>query len=83
MTPWMLALLALIPAVAIPVGMALRGATAHRLVAVQLAQALATLVLLLMTFVFDQSSFVDLGLTLALMSLPGTLLMAIFLERWL
>lgn len=83
MTPWMLALLALIPAVAIPVGMALHGATAHRLVAVQLAQALATLVLLLMTFVFDQSSFVDLGLTLALMSLPGTLMMAIFLERWL
>ena len=36
-----------------------------------------------MTFAFDQSSFIDLALTLALLTLPGTLVMALFLERWL
>lgn len=83
MTSWMLALLALLPAFAIPVALAVRGGTSGRLVAVQLATSLGALILLLMTFAFDQSSFVDLGLTAALLGLPGTLLMAMFLERWL
>jgi multisubunit Na+/H+ antiporter MnhF subunit len=36
-----------------------------------------------MTFAFDQGSFIDLPLALALLALPGTLAMALFLERWL
>ncbi|MDQ2802718.1 MAG: monovalent cation/H+ antiporter complex subunit F [Pseudomonadota bacterium] len=83
MTSWMLAILALLPAFAVPVIAACRGNTAGRLVAVQLATSLASLLLILMTFAFDQSSFVDLPLSLALLTLPGTLLMALFLERWL
>ena len=62
---------------------ACRGGTAQRLVAMQLASAVTTLILALMTFAFDQSSFIDLALCLALLTLPGTLLMALFLERWL
>jgi len=52
-------------------------------ITVQLATAVATLILALMTFAFDQSAFIDLALALALLALPGTLLMTLFLERWL
>lgn len=83
MTAWMLAVLALLPAAAIPVLMACRGHVAARLVAVQLAGAVTSLILVLMTFAFDQPAFVDLPLCLALLSVPGTLAMALFLERWL
>ncbi len=83
MTPWMLATLALLPAFAIPVVSACRGGTAGRLVAIQLATSVAMLILVLMTFAFDQSAFIDLALTLAFLTLPGTLVIALFLERWL
>ena len=82
-TPWMLAVLALLPALAVPVIAACRGELASRLIAVQLATSLTAMILVLMTFAFDQSSFVDLPLTLELLALPGTLVMALFLERWL
>jgi multisubunit Na+/H+ antiporter MnhF subunit len=82
-TPWMLAILALVPAFAVPAIAACRGTTAARLVAVQFATALAAMILLLMTFAFDQSAFGDLALALVLLTLPGTLIMALFLERWL
>jgi multisubunit Na+/H+ antiporter MnhF subunit len=81
---WLLGSLALLPALAVPVFIACQsGSTATRLVAVQLATSLATLILILMTFAFDQGSFIDLPLALALLALPGTLAMALFLERWL
>ncbi len=79
----MAALLALLPAFALPVATALRGDMGRRFVAVQLAVALAVPMLVLMTFAFDQSALIDLALALALLSLPGTLLVAVFLERWL
>jgi len=43
----------------------------------------ATVLLALATFAFDQSSFIDIALCLALLTLPGTLVLALFLERWL
>jgi multisubunit Na+/H+ antiporter MnhF subunit len=78
----MVAVLALLPALAVPVVVACRGGTRTRLVAVQLATGLTAQILILMTFAFDQSAFVELALTLALLTLPGTLIMALFLERW-
>ncbi|MFC0410136.1 monovalent cation/H+ antiporter complex subunit F [Roseomonas elaeocarpi] len=81
--PWMLALLALLPAFALSAAMALRGSVGARLVAAQLASSVAVLALVTMSFAFDQSSLLDLPLTLVLLSLPGTLVMALFLERWL
>ncbi len=83
MTMWMGASIGLLPPVAAALVAALHGPVGQRLVAVQLATALASLLLALMTFAFDQPSFLDLSLTLAFLSLPGTLLMALFLERWL
>jgi multicomponent Na+:H+ antiporter subunit F len=79
----MLALLALLPALLVPVAATWRGSIGSRLAAVQLASAVATPMLVLMTFAFDQSSFIDLAFTLCLLTLPGLLLYALFYERWL
>jgi len=49
-----------------------------RLVAVELATSLA--VLLAFAFAFDQASSIDLALTLALLTLGGTLILALFRE---
>ncbi len=83
MTDWMLATIALLPPFAVSVAGGCFGRTGSRLIAVQVASSLAIAILMLMTFVFDQSSFTDLPLCLALLSLPGTLLMASVVERWL
>lgn len=83
MNDWTMAVLAMLPALLIAVVGACRGGTASRLAAVQLAAAVAVLCLELMTFAFDQSAFIDLPLCLALLTLPGTLILALFLERWL
>ncbi len=40
-------------------------------------------ILTLLTFATDQASVTDLALTQVLLNLPGTLLMAVFLERWI
>ena len=82
-TAWLAAVVALLPALAVPVFAAMRGDAGRRLAALQLATPLVSIILALMTFAFDQQSFVDLALTLALVSLPGTLVVALFLERWL
>lgn len=82
-TSWMLAVLALLPAFAIPALAACRGTAASRFVAAQLASAIALPILVLMTFVFDQSSLIDLPLTLALLNLPGALIIALFMSRWI
>jgi multicomponent Na+:H+ antiporter subunit F len=82
LNPPLLASLALLPALAVPVFVACRGSTLGRLVAAQLATAITSLILVLLSFAFDQPSFVDLALTLGLLSFPGTLVMTLFLERW-
>jgi multisubunit Na+/H+ antiporter MnhF subunit len=48
-----------------------------------LISSLTMLVLIALSFALGQSSFIELPLALALLSLPGSLLMALFLERWL
>ena len=83
MTSWMLAAVALLPALTIPAVAACRGGTAARLVAVQLATSVTAMLLALTTFTFDQSPSIDLALTLTLLTLPGTLIIALFVERWL
>ena len=83
MSVWLAAVIGLLPALAVPIWIALTGGLADRLAAVQLASAVSAVILVLMSFAFDQSSLVDLPLTLALLSLPGTLVLAQFLERWL
>ena len=83
MNPWLAATIALMPALMVPLWIAARGSTANRLVAVQFATALTGLGGILFSFASDQPSIVDLLLALGLLSLPGSLLFAHFLERWL
>jgi multicomponent Na+:H+ antiporter subunit F len=54
-----------------------------RLVALQLAGVVSTLVLLLLAQGFQRPSYIDLALTLAVLSFTGGLTFARFLERWL
>ncbi|HLI16772.1 MAG TPA: monovalent cation/H+ antiporter complex subunit F [Rhodanobacteraceae bacterium] len=83
MSAWLIAALALLPALIVGVVSAARGAAARRLVAIQFATSIAVLLLVVLDFAFDQPSSMDLALTLALLSLPGTLVLALFQERWL
>ena len=55
----------------------------RRLVAMELATSLSVLMLIALSFAFDQASSIDLALTLTVLSLPGTLVIALFEERWL
>ncbi|HEX4765239.1 MAG TPA: monovalent cation/H+ antiporter complex subunit F [Lichenihabitans sp.] len=83
MNPWLLTLLALLPPLLAPLALAMRGAVGQRLVAVQMMGSVATLILAVMTFAFDQASSIDLALAFAVLTLPATLLFAVYLERWL
>jgi multicomponent Na+:H+ antiporter subunit F len=83
LNPWLAAVIALLPPLAVAFSIGLRGRSADRLIALELAASMTVLILVLMSFAFAQPSFVDLALTLTLLALPGTLVFARFLERWL
>jgi multicomponent Na+:H+ antiporter subunit F len=80
---WLLAALALLPPLLIAVIASGLRAIHLRLPAVQLATSVATILLIALSFAFDQGSSIDLALTLAILTLPGTILLALFQERWL
>jgi multicomponent Na+:H+ antiporter subunit F len=80
---WLISVIALLPPLALPLWVAARGKLVDRLVAVQLATNVAILILILASFAFDQDTLIDLPLSLAALSLPGTLMFAMFVERWL
>jgi multisubunit Na+/H+ antiporter MnhF subunit len=83
MNLWLIAALALVLAV-LPCGFVLsRGAIMDRLVALQLATGICTLTLVLVAPGLNRPSFLDMGLTLALLGYPASLLFARFLELWL
>jgi multicomponent Na+:H+ antiporter subunit F len=83
MNPWLLSLIAWLPPLALPLWVAARGRLADRLVALQLATSVVILLVVLASFAFDQSSIIDLALALTVLSLPATLMFALFIERWL
>lgn len=83
MSAWPIAVWALLPALAVPVLAAMRGIVAGRIVAVQLASALASTVLMAMSFAFDQDSYISLAVALALLNVVGTFVIAMAVERWL
>ena len=81
--PWQWLCLALLPALLIALALCSLGPVRQRLVGIELASSLLTLLLAACSFAFDQPSSIDVALTLALLSLPGTLVLAMFFERWL
>ena len=83
MNPWLVATILLLPPLLVPLYVAVRADANNRLVAVQVASTLAALIIALMTFAFDQSSFIDVALSLTLLAVPGTYLYTVFMERWL
>lgn len=83
MNHWLLATILFVPPLLVPVMVGVRADANNRLVAVQVAAPLAAFILALMTFAFDQSSFIDVALCLTLLSVPGTYLYTLFMERWL
>jgi multisubunit Na+/H+ antiporter MnhF subunit len=68
----------------IPCGIAcLRGDPLDRLVGLEAAGLIASLVFLLLAEGFHRAPFTDLALALALLSFGGGLVFARFFERWL
>lgn len=82
-TGWTIAALALFPLFLAAVLASGLLSIPQRLIAVQLATSLSVLLLIALSFVFSQPSSIDLALSVALLTLPGTLLFALFVERWL
>ena len=82
MTAWLAATIGLLPPFAVALWLCWRAGTADRLVAVQFATSAAVLIFVAMSFAYEQPSELDLALSLSLLSLPGTLIFAIFVERW-
>jgi multicomponent Na+:H+ antiporter subunit F len=80
---WLIAAAAMIVAL-IPCGIVcLRGNATDRLVGLEAAGLIATLILLLMAEGFERQPFTDLALALALLSFGGGLVFVRFLERWM
>jgi len=68
----------------IPCGITcLRGAPLDRLVGLEAAGLIASLIFLLLAEGFHRAPFIDLALALALLSFGGGLVFARFFERWL
>jgi multicomponent Na+:H+ antiporter subunit F len=80
---WLIAAVLLLPPLLVAVLAAARGPIHSRLVAIELATSLGVVLLIVLSFAFDQASSIDLALTLALLTMPGTMLLALFQERWL
>lgn len=83
MTAWTAAAVGLLLPLLLAVIAAGRGPASGRMVAVQLVSSITVLLMVALCFVDDQASSIDLALTLALLSLPATLVFALFEERWL
>lgn len=83
MNPWLLAAAAVSAGLIPCADMCLRGTAERRLVGMEMASILVTIALALFTIGFGRSPFIDLPLTLALMSFGGGLVFARFLEKHL
>jgi multicomponent Na+:H+ antiporter subunit F len=83
MNIWLWAALVLMVCL-IPCGIAcLRGDIWRRLVGLEAAGMIASLILLLLAEGFHRAPFADLALALALLSFGGGLVFVRFLERWM
>ena len=81
--PWLWAAWAVIATLLPCAFMCLRGSAERRLVGLEMASVLLTIAMVLLTEAFGRSIFVDLPLTLAIMSFGGGLVYARFLEKHL
>jgi multicomponent Na+:H+ antiporter subunit F len=82
-TAWVVAALALLAGLVACGAVCLRGDPVDRLVGLEMAGTVATLVLLVLAQAYDRAIYFDLALTLALLTFAGGMVFARFLERWL
>jgi multicomponent Na+:H+ antiporter subunit F len=83
MNAWLISATILLLAL-VPVGIrAFIGDTMDRVVALEMAGIMTTLILLLLTQGFQRMSLYDIALAAALLSFGGGLVFIRFLERWL
>lgn len=80
---WMWTAIALLACVIPPFLRCVRGDAVNRLVALEAASTLCVVILLTLSEAFHRVPFVDLALTLALLTFAAGLVFARFLERWL
>lgn len=83
MNAWLLAAIGLLPPLVATAVCAGRGGASSRLIALLFASALAVFVLVLLEYAFAQPSSFGLALALAMLGVPGMLVLALFRERWL
>jgi len=83
LAPWLAATIAFLPAIAVAVYACGVGGIRDRLAAAQFTGGLGASVLVTMSVAFDQASSIDLALMLCLLTVPASLLFALFIERWL
>ena len=83
MNAWLVAGCAVTSALLPCAGMCLRGTPERRLVGLEMASLLVTIGMVLFTVGFGRPVFIDLPLTLAIMSFGGGLVFARFLEKHL
>jgi len=81
--PWIVSAIVMLVAMIPCFVRCLRGDTMCRLVGLSAGSTMAAVILLLLAEGFHRVPFVDLALTLALLSFGGVLVFARFLERWL
>lgn len=82
-TPWAIATLVLLIALAPAAAVAFRGRRGDRLVGVQATSVLAALFILTFSTAVGRPAIVDLAVAVAVLSFGGALVFVRFLERWL
>ena len=83
MNVWLIAGAAVAAALLPCADMCLRGSPERRLVGLEMAGLLLTIAMVLFTVGFARTAYIDLPLTLAVMSFGGNLVFARFLEKHL
>lgn len=83
MNCWSIAALAMMICLIPCAGACLRGDAIDRLVALEAATVILSLILLLIAEGMGRQAFADLGLMMALLSFAGGLVFARFLGRWM
>lgn len=83
MNPWILASIAALVCMIPCFLLCIRGDAMNRLVGLEAGSVMAVIVLLMLAEGFDRKAFVDISLTLALLSFGAGLVFARFFERWL
>ena len=83
MNIWLTVAVGLLPPLAAAGWLAATADLANRLVALELAGTVTAFALMLLSVGYGQPSFIDLALTLVLLSFVGSLTYLHFVERWL